>query len=90
MTNKDRYIAHKETIDKYGQAAMVNKTIQEFNELIEELRDWKTGFKNIDHITEEIADCQNMLDKMIIMLKIDFKEVKEIKINKMKRTIKRL
>ena len=90
MTNKERVIAHKETIDKYGQVANVNKAIQEFNELIEELRDWKIGFKNKENIIEEIADCYNMLDKMQIMFKVPASQIKDIKVSKMKRTVKRL
>jgi predicted house-cleaning noncanonical NTP pyrophosphatase (MazG superfamily) len=90
MTNKNRYIAHKETIEKYGETAMINKSIQEFNELIEELRDYKAGYKNKTDIIEEIADCDNMLDKLIILFGFSSKEVVEIKNNKMIRTIARL
>ena len=90
MTNRDRYMAHKETINLYGDTAMINKSIQEFNELIEELRDYKAGYKNKTDIIEEIADCYNMLDKLIILFEFNSKEVVEIKNNKMIRTIARL
>ena len=90
MTNKDRVMAHKETIDKYGKTAMINKSIQEFNELIEELRDYKSSHDNKHEIIEEIADCYNMLDKLVILFDFNSKEVVEIKNNKMIRTIARL
>ena len=90
MTARDRQIAHKETIEKYGKIAMINKSIQEFNELIEELRDYKASHNNKTDIIEEIADCYNMLDKLLILFAFDPKEVREIKNNKMIRTIARL
>ena len=83
-------MAHKETIEKYGKVAMVNKSIQEINELIEELRDYKSSHDNKHEIIEEIADCYNMLDKLVILFDFNSKEVVEIKNNKMIRTIARL
>ena len=81
---------HIKTIEKYGRLANVNKAIQEFNELIEELRDNKNGCTNIPAIIEEIADCRNMIDKLIIIYNIDNNDVGEIQKNKMIRTYERL
>ena len=81
---------HIKTIEKYGRLANVNKAIQEFNELIEELRDNKNGNANIPAIIEEIADCRNMIDKLIIIYNIDNNDVGEIQKNKMIRTYERL
>jgi len=81
---------HELTIKTWGRMANINKSIQEMMELIEELRDNKIGAKNQHNIIEEIADCRNMLDKLVVIYEIDDKEVHEIQRNKMVRTYKRL
>ena len=81
---------HELTIKKYGANSMLNKAIQEMNELIEELRDNKAGVKNVHCIMEEIADCRNMIDKLLIIFDINNNEVCEIQKNKMIRTYERL
>jgi NTP pyrophosphatase (non-canonical NTP hydrolase) len=88
LTIKD---IHIKTIQNYGITDNINKAIQELNELIEELRDYKNNVgRNVNNIKEEIADVRNMLDKMILICKIDPSEVKSIQKDKMKRTLERL
>ncbi len=81
---------HQETITKWGITENINKAISEMQELTEALRDNKNGAKNHSKIIEEIADVRNMMDKLIIIYKLDHVEIAEIQVNKMKRTHERL
>ena len=81
---------HHKTISKWGRTANINKSIQEFNELIEELRDNKNGAKNHSEIFDEIADCYNMLDKLRIIYGFDIKDITARMNDKMCRTNQRL
>ena len=55
MINKElKFIA-----DYYGLENQLGKCIEELNELIEAL-----GHKNIDHVQEEVADVENMLEQI--------------------------
>lgn len=81
---------HELTIAQYGETANINKAIQEFNELIEVLRDHKHGKTCINEIKEEIADCLNMIDKLCVLFDFRPVDINVIKHTKMLRTLRRL
>ena len=60
---------YQECIDVWGEDAQIKMCIEEMSELTKELcKNYRDNFKNtpeqIDHICEEIADVQNMVDQM--------------------------
>lgn len=81
---------HKILITKFGPRKRINKTISEMSELGTELKDNLNGANNLEDITEEIADVENMLDDMKILFKIDQSRINDIKSDKLKRTLKRI
>lgn len=90
MSRLTRMSVHIKTIKKWGRVKNINKAIQEFNELIEELRDNKAGAKNHDDIFDEVADCYNMLDKLCVIYSLDKNEIRTRMNEKMCRTNMRL
>lgn len=90
MSRLTRKAVHLKTIEKYGELKNINKAIQEFNELIEELRDNKAGSKNHDDIFDEVADCYNMLDKLCVIYGFDKREILTRMNDKMCRTNMRI
>jgi hypothetical protein len=81
---------HKKLIEHYGIRKRVNKTISEFAELGVALKDNLAGADNLDEVTEEISDCYNMLDDMVVAYGIAKETIDNIKLEKLKRTLKRL
>lgn len=81
---------HKILIIKFGPRKRINKTISEMSELGTELKDYLNGANNLEDITEEIADVENMLDDMKFLFKIDQSRINEIKADKLKRTLERI
>ncbi len=60
---------YKECIEVWGEDAQIKMCIEEMSELTKELcKNYRDKFKGtpeqIDHICEEIADVQNMVDQM--------------------------
>ena len=90
---KDNREFYKRCIDVWGEDAQIKMCIEEMSELTKELcKNWRKVKRNtpeqIDHICEEIADVQNMVDQMQLIFgeaKVD--EYREMKI---KRTEKKL
>ena len=85
---------HKMTIEKWGKLANINKAIQEHQEMIEALRDFKTAIAadNItqevfDNIIEELGDCMNVDRKVEIIINIDHGVTVQSAKDKMKRTL---
>lgn len=85
---------HRMTIEEFGELNMLNKSIQEFQESIEAIRDIKTGIINGDvskemftNLIKELGDSLNVIDKLIVMLNLNKEDVKDSAKNKMKRTL---
>lgn len=66
MINKElKFIA-----DHYGLENQLGKCIEELNELVEAL-----SHENIDHVREEIADVENMLEQIKYLLSKTFRQL---------------
>lgn len=84
---------YKRCIDIWGEDAQIKMCIEEMSELTKELcKNWRKGKANtpeqIDHIQEEIADVQNMVDQMQMIFGEE--KVDEYRHKKKERTEKRL
>lgn len=84
---------YKKCIDVWGEDAQIKMCIEEMSELTKELcKNWRKAKRNtpeqIDHICEEIADVQNMIDQM--QLVFGEKKVEEYRQMKKTRTEKKL
>ena len=84
---------YKRCIDVWGEDAQIKMCIEEMSELTKELcKNWRKAKRNtpeqIDHICEEIADVQNMVDQM--QLVFGEEKVEEYRKQKIARTQKRL
>lgn len=59
--NKEVY---KSVIDKYGSDSQLTVAVEELSELTKEICKYKRYGNNIDHIAEEIADVEIMLEQL--------------------------
>jgi len=80
-------VAEKEiceaAVRKYGLAKQMIKCVEELSELQKELCKQALGQGNLEHITEEIADVEIMLEQMKIGLNIGFYELTATKRKKL-------
>jgi len=81
---------HRKTIERYGAVEMINKCIQEMQELAENLRDNKHGADNIAQVLEERVDVEKMLNKLDVIFGFKDADKKLISNAKMRRTLDRL
>lgn len=84
MTTLERAIEH------YGKDMQLNVAIEELSELIKEICKYKRGEGNIEHIIEEMADCQIMLSQLRIIFGIRIDDISRVKWEKLERLAKRL
>ena len=81
MINKElKFIA-----DYYGLENQLGKCIEELNELIEAL-----SHKNIDHVQEEVADVENMLEQIKYLLGLSDYSIRCIRLGKTFRQLTRM
>jgi len=73
MTNPQKKKLYKEAIKKYGIVSQLNKCMEECNELIVAISEYKKYFPPskatppkvfFDNVCEEIADVQNMINQL--------------------------
>lgn len=76
-------------IRKYGADMQQVIAIEEMAELTKELCKYKRGQDNFDHIAEEIADVEIMMEQLKIMFDCN-RQVEVYKENKIKRLAERL
>ena len=91
--DKNNLNFYQRCIDVWGEDAQIKMCIEEMSELTKELcKNWRKSTKDtpeqIEHICEEIADVQNMIDQMQLIF--GAKRVEEIRKEKIARTQKRL
>lgn len=79
----------KKAIDTYSPMLQSVVAMEEMGELIQEISKDLRGKGDIDHLAEEIADVQIMLDQLMIMHDCSF-NVAEIKAAKVARLRDRL
>ena len=79
----------KKAIDTYSPLMQAVVAMEEMGELIQQISKELRGKGDIDHLAEEIADVQIMLDQLCIMHDCSFK-VAEIKAAKVARLRDRL
>ena len=53
-----------EAIAKFGIDSQLNVAVEEMSELTKEICKNNRGFKNVNHIAEEIADVEIMLEQL--------------------------
>lgn len=58
----------KEALEVFGEKHQVKKCIEELNELAVALAHYLDGKDQIDHVAEEIADVEIMLQQMLLLL----------------------
>lgn len=80
---------YKELIEKYGEKQLI-VAIEELSELQKEVCKHLRGKGNREHIIEEIADVEIMLEQLKYYFSISYEEVDEIKKYKLERTKERL
>lgn len=56
---------YQKAIDKFGKENQIIKAMEELSELTKELAKNLQGADNIEHIAEEMADVDIMLDQII-------------------------
>ncbi|MGN0733700.1 MAG: hypothetical protein ACI4LC_05960 [Emergencia sp.] len=76
-------------IDKYGEEAQARMAIEEMSELTKEICKRFRGDDNLDHIAEEIADVEIMLDQLKMMFVLEEK-TKAYRKYKIKRMVERI
>lgn len=86
-------IQHRDTLTKaletWGADAQMLMMFEEMSELQKELCKNARGADNTDHIAEEIADVQIMLEQMIILHDVE-RKVEEYKYAKIRRLSDRI
>ena len=87
MINQDVYA---KAIITYGVEMQSTVAIEELSELQKEICKMLRGIENKDHLTEEIADVQIMLDQLKIMYDIYEGDLSLVKIQKIERLKERL
>ena len=75
----------EKAIETYGKDMQLNVAIEEFSELIKEICKHKRGEDNLDHIIEEMADCQIMLSQLGVIFGINIKDIHLIILKKLDR-----
>ena len=85
----DRKELYKKLIDRYQEKQII-VAIEELSELAKELCKNLRGRNNKNHIVEEIADVEIMLEQLILYFdisEIDVKVMKQVKLQRTKRLI---
>lgn len=78
-----------EAIAKFGIDNQLNVAIEEMSELTKEVCKNKRGFSNENHIAEEIADVEIMLEQLKLIFDCEI-EVEDWKLQKLARLAKRV
>lgn len=63
----DEAAVFRQALETYGPQAQTMMAMEEMAELAKELCKASRGLGNVEHIAEEIADVQIMLEQMIIL-----------------------
>lgn len=79
---------YKEAIDTFGKKMQLLVAIEELGELMKEVIKALRGKEDIDHIAEEAADVEIMLEQLKLMYGIDTSKIKATKIERLKRLLK--
>lgn len=66
MTTQERSVLFR-AIDTFGTESQFIKLLEEFSELQKEICKRYFGADNLDHMAEEIADVEIMLDQLKLM-----------------------
>src|SRR5680860_504054 len=77
-------------LKKYGIEKQMIKCIEELSELQKELCKHSLGQGSIEHITEEIADVEIMLEQMKIGLCVDVLDLDDVRTRKLDRLSKNI
>jgi len=77
------HVIYKLALKGYGLEKQMVKCVEELSELQKELCKYILGQGNLEHITEEIANVEIMLDQMKMGLGIGTYEVDAVKCQKM-------
>jgi NTP pyrophosphatase (non-canonical NTP hydrolase) len=80
MKNYDE--VYKAAIEKYGEGAQLDQTIEELCELIVAIQHYKRGKADRDAVLDEIADASIMIGQLRQIFKVSTEELKEVQTNK--------
>ena len=83
MITNDTY---KQVIRHYGPTAQLKKTIEELEELKEEIKDLLNDGGDRDKMLEELADVYNMIRQLQIIMRFDDIDINRVATEKMNRT----
>ena len=81
---------YERAIEAYGKDMQLTVAVEELSELTKEICKNKRGADNIDHITEEVADCYIMLDQIAIIFGIKPCDISAVIDEKLARLERRL
>ena len=81
---------YKQAIKTYGKKAQKLMAIEEMSELTKEICKDFRGKLDREHLIEEIADVTITIDQMMLMYKISYFEIEQMRIKKMERLKERL
>lgn len=87
MNKQDIY---KEAILKYGKSLQLIVAIEELSELQKEITKALRGKLNIDHLIEEIADAQIMIEQLLVIFGLETEEIEREKNYKISRLYERI
>lgn len=79
---------YKEAINTFGKKMQLLVAIEELGELMKEVIKALRGKEDIDHIAEEAADVEIMLEQLKLMYGIDTSKIKAAKIERLKSLLK--
>lgn len=87
MNKQDVY---KEAILKKGKSHQLIVAIEELSELQKEITKSLRGHLNIDHLIEEIADVQIIIEQLMLMFEVKNEEIEREKNYKISRLYERI
>jgi len=79
---------YKEAINTFGKKMQLLVAIEELGELMKEVIKALRGKEDIDHIAEETADVEIMVEQLKLMYGIDNSKIKAAKIERLKSLLK--
>ena len=84
MNKEFREIIYRKAFDHFGKGNQITVAIEELSELIKELCKVQRGKMNIEHIVEEIADVEIMIEQLRMIFNSD-RDIEKVKAQKIER-----
>ena len=82
---------YKKAINTFGESAQMIVALEEFSELQKEITKLLRGQGNLEHLAEEMADAEIMLEQLKLIYGVGLIQQKQVfKENKLKRLAERI